>query len=409
MNQDWERWGRDIRNIVQNAIDSQDFRRLNDTIANTVNDAVFQFKESVRQTGEGFRQSGADFEKSGPDFRWDGQEYSRPDTKPLTLFAGNKGVKAAGIILTILGCLLLILGSLVLAATVITVAVTGAFPWLGGLLIGMLLLLVAAGAVLIWNGRTRLGRNRRFHKYIEIMQGRVYCNVKELADKSGRSAKGVVKDLKQMIEKRWFLQGHLDDQETCLMVTDAFYEEYQQLKRQREAHMQAEKERREAREQERQRQERTPEKPETEAEKVISLGNWYVKKIRECNDAIPGVEISRKIDRIELLVRRIFDRVREDPSAVEDIEKMMEYYLPTTVKLLEAYEQLDGQPEAGENIRQAKEEIEKTLDTLNTAFEKLLDSLFEDVAWDISSDISVLEAMLAQEGLTEDGLQKNRK
>ena len=61
-----------------------------------------------------------------------------------------------------------------------------------------------------------LGRNRRFHKYIEIMQGRVYCNVKELADKSGRSAKGVVKDLKQMIEKRWFLQGHLDDQETAL-------------------------------------------------------------------------------------------------------------------------------------------------------------------------------------------------
>ena len=78
MNQDWERWGRDIRNIVQNAIDSQDFRRLNDTIANTVNDAVFQFKESVRQTGEGFRQAGADFGKSRPDFRWDGQEYSRP-------------------------------------------------------------------------------------------------------------------------------------------------------------------------------------------------------------------------------------------------------------------------------------------------------------------------------------------
>ena len=335
MNQDWERWGRDIRNIVQNAIDSQDFRRLNDTIANTVNDAVFQFKESVRQTGEGFRQAGADFEKSGPDFRWDGQEYSRPDTKPLTLFAGNKGVKAAGIILTILGCLLLIPGSLVLAATVITVAVTGAFPWLGGLLIGTLLLLVAAGVVLIWNGRTRLGRNRRFHKYIEIMQGRVYCNVKELADKSGRSAKGVVKDLKQMIEKRWFLQGHLDDQETCLMVTDAFYEEYQQLKRQREATCRQRKNagrpwnRRDRGRKEHRKSRRRKQK------KVISLGNWYVKKIRECNDAIPGVEISRKIDRIELLVRRIFDRVKEDPSAVEDIEKMMEYYLPTTVKLLE--------------------------------------------------------------------------
>lgn len=86
---------------------------------------------------------------------------------------------------------------------------------------------------------------------------------------------------------------------------------------------------------------------------------------------------------------------------MEDIDKMMEYYLPTTVKLLEAYQRLDGQPVQGENIMTPKQEIEKTLDTLNKAFEKLLDSLFEDVAWDVSSDISVLHTMLAQEGLTE--------
>ena len=80
---------------------------------------------------------------------------------------------------------------------------------------------------------------------------------------------------------------------------------------------------------------------------------------------------------------------------------MMQYYLPTTVKLLEAYEQLDKQPVQGENIRNSKREIEKTLDTLNVAFEKLLDSLFQDTAWDVSSDISVLQTRLAQEGLTE--------
>ena len=85
---------------------------------------------------------------------------------------------------------------------------------------------------------------------------------------------------------------------------------------------------------------------------------------------------------------------------------MMEYYLPTTVKLLEAYEDLDGQPVQGANIISSKQEIEKTLDTLNVAFEKLLDSLFQDTAWDVSSDISVLHTMLAQEGLTEDGLKK---
>ena len=102
---------------------------------------------------------------------------------------------------------------------------------------------------------------------------------------------------------------------------------------------------------------------------------------------------------MEVLVQKIFDRVQQDPDSLEDISKLMDYYLPTTIKLLEAYQQLCSQPVQGENIRSSKLEIEQTLDTLNDAFERLLDSLFEDVAWDISSDISVLQTMLAQEGL----------
>ena len=79
----------------------------------------------------------------------------------------------------------------------------------------------------------------------------------------------------------------------------------------------------------------------------------------------------------------------------------MEYYLPTAVKLLEAYKDLDAQPVQGENIISSKREIEETLDTLNGAFEVLLDDMFQDTAWDVSSDVSVLKTMLAQEGLTE--------
>ena len=78
------------------------------------------------------------------------------------------------------------------------------------------------------------------------------------------------------------------------------------------------------------------------------------------------------------------------------------------MKLLDAYEELDRQPVQGENIRNGKLEIEKTLDTLNLAFEKLLDSLFEDTAWDVATDISVLQTMLAQEGLTEQKLKAEK-
>lgn len=143
-----------------------------------------------------------------------------------------------------------------------------------------------------------------------------------------------------------------------------------------------------------------------EVQKVIEKGTEYIEKIRKSNEAITGEEISRKISRMEMLIQKIFDRVKEEPDSLEDIQKLMEYYLPTTVKLLDAYQQLDSQPVQGENIKSSKDEIEKTLDTLNIAFEKLLDSLFEDVAWDVSSDISVLNTMLAQEGLTGNDFEK---
>ena len=268
--------------------------------------------------------------------------------------------------------------------------------------------LTAAGVWIFCKGKGMRGRAKRFRRYVEALRGRAYCNISDIAERTGEKPKRIVKDLRRMIADRWFLQGHLDEQDACLIVTDAAYDEYRRIRQLREEQRQAEAERQQARARQQAEEKREQENAgyAPEVQRVIEKGRWYVNKIRECNDAIPGEEISRKIDRIELLVRRIFERVEADPEAVDDIRKLMEYYLPTTVKLLEAYEQLDAQPEAGENIRQAKEEIEKTLDTLNTAFEKLLDSLFEDVAWDISSDISVLETMLAQEGLTEDGWKR---
>ena len=133
-----------------------------------------------------------------------------------------------------------------------------------------------------------------------------------------------------------------------------------------------------------------------------------MRAIKAANDAIPGEEISEKIARMEMLVDRIFDRVEQKPDTVSDIRKLMDYYLPMTVKLLDAYEEMDRQPIQGETIRSSKKEIEDTLDTLNEAFAKLLDSVFQDTAWDVSSDISVLHTMLAQEGLTGNDFSKKQ-
>lgn len=390
MNQDWERWGRDIRNIVQDAVESQDFRRLNDTISNTINDAIFNLKENIRR--------GAGEPGGPPPVRPAGKFREQPQ-RPLVLFARKRGTALLGGIILTAGSMYTLVCLLTLTAGIIQTLRGGGLAQAVALFI--LVCMTGAGLWIIRTGKEMLGRTLRFPRYIHALQGKAYCNISDISERTGEKPKRVLKDLKKMISDRWFVQGHLDEQEACLMVTDAAYNEYRRIRQLREEQKKAEQERQKAA-----RQTRQAAGEMTEVQRVIEKGKWYVNKIRECNDAIPGEEISRKIDRIELLVRRIFERVEEDPDAVDDIRKLMEYYLPTTVKLLEAYEQLDGQPEAGENIRQAKREIEKTLDTLNTAFEKLLDSLFEDVAWDISSDISVLETMLAQEGLTDDGFKR---
>lgn len=205
-----------------------------------------------------------------------------------------------------------------------------------------------------------------------------------------------------MIDKGWLRHGHMDNEETQLMVTDGAYGHYRALLAQGQE--QERQKRLVAAQAERKQAQRAALDGETRA--ILEKGEAFVAQIRKSNDAIPGEEISAKIDQIESVVRSILKRAEEHPEVISELDRLMDYYLPTTVKLLDAYEELDAQPIQGETILKSKAEIEGTLDTLNVAFEKLLDSIFVDVAWDVSTDVSVLHAVLAQEGLVADPFKK---
>lgn len=398
INNDWERFGDEIRRTIQDAVDSRDFRRLNQTVSDTVGRAMDNVSRGLKSGGwyrenpSGRAQSGTAQNNTG----YAGQAYAGAALQQSPLYLKGTSVKVGGIFLAATGfvfgaaslvfLILLCIGALATGWELMLQIGAGAF--------GLFTLIFVLMAMI---GTRMAGSVSRFRKYVKLLGNREYCDVKELAQKTGRPVKSIVKELKKMIKKGWFCQGHLDERESCLMVSDRAYHQYTELMEQ----TRREKAERDAAAQKRQ-QEYSRLSPEVQ--KVIEAGDEYVRKIREANDAIPGDEISAKIYRMETLVDRIFDRVEQKPDTVDDIRKLMEYYLPTTIKLLEAYEELDAQPVQGENIITSKQEIEKTLDTLNAAFEKLLDDLFQDTAWDLSSDISVLNTMLAQEGLTEDGL-----
>jgi len=145
--------------------------------------------------------------------------------------------------------------------------------------------------------------------------------------------------------------------------------------------------------------------PETQTgdsnvDRIITEGRDYLRQIREINDKIPDPELSAKMDRLEDITRKIFDHILQNPKKIPQVRRFMSYYLPTTLKLLNAYHNLSEQGVDGENIRTSMNDITLMMDSVILAFEKQLDNLFQEDALDISTDISVMETMLAQEGLS---------
>ena len=418
MNNDWEHFGEEIKQTIQDAIDTKDYSRLNQMVSDTVNHAMDCVSAGIKnggwyrdpKTGQPLygdkkntgSRSGAENQRYRPNQGLKMSEmrnYSQNHPVPVTpRYLKGTSVKIGGTFLAATGAVFGLTSVIFLIITLIGSLIT-AFDVVSGLIIGIFAVAFISFAVMTYVGVDMVRTVGRFRQYVSVLRDREFCDIKEIASATGRDVRKVLKDVKKMITKGWFCQGHLDEKESCLMVSEQAWNQYTALMedmKQRKAEEQAAQ----------RKMQEEYDRLSPEVQKIVQAGDEYVRRIKAANDAIPGEVISAKISRMELLVDRIFDRVEQNPDSVNDMRRMMDYYLPTTMKLLEAYKELDAQPVQGENIISSKKEIEDTIDTLNLAFEKLLDSLFQDTAWDVSSDISVLHTMLAQEGLTEDGLKK---
>ncbi len=137
--------------------------------------------------------------------------------------------------------------------------------------------------------------------------------------------------------------------------------------------------------------------PEIDA--LLAERDRAVGEMRRLNASIEDPRISAQISRLEDTTGKIIDTVAASPAKLPQIRKFMNYYLPTTLKLLNAYDRMDATGASGANIDGTKGRIEDMLDSICTAFSRLLDDLYGDEAMDISAEITVMEQMLAQEGL----------
>ena len=429
---EWYRAGEDIRDQVQQAVETGNFTNLGKNIGDTVNETINRTMREVNRTvgtvGESVNRAVSDVGNgightvetvSGNISRVAGglganagygaaggsggsagrapvspyassPLYRRPNTRPDTrLFQSTpkgtvSGVLCMGAGYGVMGISALVLigsvGELVLySRSVVPVVISGIFT--------------AAGLWLGCHGTRLAGRAKRYKRYVGMVKDKLYCSIHDMAQRTGKSERFIIKDLRRMIQLGMFKQAHLDQKQTCLIASDEMYNQYmitQKDYEEQQKKLESEKLAEERRQQEKERL--------GEAAEVIEEGKSYVRLIRQCNDEIPGEEMSDKLDRLELLVTRIFDQVEKEPELASELRKMLSFYLPTTKKLLEAYRDLDSQHLDLSNIEQTKREIETAVDNINEAFEKFLDELFREKAWDIQSDISALHTILKQDG-----------
>ncbi|MFR4334893.1 MAG: 5-bromo-4-chloroindolyl phosphate hydrolysis family protein [Lawsonibacter sp.] len=137
-----------------------------------------------------------------------------------------------------------------------------------------------------------------------------------------------------------------------------------------------------------------------ELDKLIQERDRAVSEMRRLNDSIEDETISAQIDHLEEVTRKIIGEVVKQPKKLPQIRRFLNYFLPTTLKILNAYDRMDSAGIAGDNISTTKAKVENMMGTIVQAFDKQLDALFGAEAMDISTDITVMENLLAQEGLS---------
>ena len=137
-----------------------------------------------------------------------------------------------------------------------------------------------------------------------------------------------------------------------------------------------------------------------QVDQLIERGRGILEEIVEENRLIPDPELSRQIDEMESITNKIFRTVIEQPDKAPQIRRFMDYYLPTTLKMLRGYRKMDERKVSGQEAENVKDKIESAMDVVIGAFKKQLNTLYQNDILDISTDIDVLETMLKQDGLS---------
>ena len=426
------RAGEIVEEIIDNAIRSADYSSLSRQVTEALERAADALHDGLTNAVRGKGGEGGSGKKSADIPYWQREESrsyrsstrSGYDAARSKAQRGSSDLKETADYLAGSGGVASPVGSYIKAALQMIWAFISGMIFIASLAVGpgggmwlfsiFSALFAALMAVLGVRNLKKISRIKLARKILKLMAGRDYISVDEISSAIGKDHDKTAEELRGMIQDNVFTgQAYLDRQNTTFMTSHETYQQYQALEKSRAERMKQENESvfrqkdlkeynkmQEGKKAREQSEAKRSAQMDRETQQMLEEGQAFIRHIHEKNDEIPGEEFSEKLDRLEQIVTGIFQRVEADPKSAPDLHRMMKYYLPTTQKLVDTYATLDSQNISGANVENAKREIERSLDTINSAFERFLDQFFKDTAWDVSSDISVMGTMMAQDGLT---------
>ena len=244
------------------------------------------------------------------------------------------------------------------------------------------LCVLAVGLGLLVDGIRRQRRAGRFRGYLAMIGEKKSVAISALASATGRPKNKVCADLEDMLDAGLFPSGYLNYGGDRFVLGGGLEDQPESQATAPAAKAQPQ-----------------PSKADRGAENAI------LDEIRQVNDQVANEKLSAQIDRIGVITAKILEYQKSRPEKAPQLHSFLSYYLPTTLKILRAYGQLESQQIAGENITAAMTRIEGMMDKVVEGFEKQLDQLFQGDTMDITADVDVLEQMLARDGLTGEQLR----
>jgi 5-bromo-4-chloroindolyl phosphate hydrolysis protein len=229
----------------------------------------------------------------------------------------------------------------------------------------------------------------RVRRVVAVLQEKNICTLEEMTEVTGQTPESIKKDLERATNKQMLSDVRLDHTETTIIYGAAAYRSYMDYNRNLMARQAAEEEL----------LKNLGGIDPAELDRFRSEGAEALRRIRRANEDLHEPEISEKLTKLESITKKIINYVESHPNKLSQTGKFISYYLPTTLKLTDKYRQYDKLE--GKSIKEAQEDIKTALDTITHAFHTLFEQLTEEDILDVSTDIKVLETILANEGLTE--------